>query len=61
MIEISVNETLVITLIVVLWILHGLRRIIGGILKSERNLKYDKTDIAFGIVQIILVFIVLLF
>jgi len=59
--ELSINESLIITIIVVMWIVKGILNIIAGAWKFDKATKYGNGDIAFGIIYLIIIFIILLF
>ena len=60
MILLSINESLIILIIVIMWVVRGFCWIIAGSLKLERSTKYGKTDIVFGIIYLILIVVLLM-
>ena len=60
MIEIAINQGLVITLIVAMWMLRGILSIIAGALKLDKSSEYGTGDIVGGFIMIILTIIVLM-
>ena len=60
MIELNINESLIILLVVIGWIVKGVLNIIAGAIGMERGTKYDNTNIAIGVIMLIAVVIILI-
>jgi len=60
MIELHINESLIILLIVFSWLISGMLNIIAGAIKMEKSTNYDNGNIAFGLLQLVFVVIILI-
>ena len=60
MIELNINESLIILLIMIGWIAKGVLNIVAGAIGMKRDTTYDSGNIVIGVVMLIAVVIILI-
>lgn len=60
MIELHINESLIILLIVIGWIAKGVLNIVAGATGMEKSTEYDSGNILVGVIMLIVVIIILI-